>query len=137
MRVITQNSLLNSIFAEIQRIELDKGSCHYGDYNTWCISGKDVETAIKNVFAENGVFKPTKDLIHCRECKYWQDNNGGYPHRECRWGKDETPDADDYCSFAERTEEEILPPLTEPKGKTKEFKKWTYDEHKGDLENED
>lgn len=41
----------------------------------------------------------------CKDCQYWQGNNGGYPHPECRWGNDETPDEDDYCSFAERLEE--------------------------------
>ena len=40
----------------------------------------------------------------CKDCQYWQGNNGGYPHPECRWGNDETPDEDDYCSFAERLE---------------------------------
>lgn len=43
-------------------------------------------------------------VILCKDCRYWQGNNGGYPHHECRWGNDETPDADDYCSFAERME---------------------------------
>lgn len=50
---------------------------------------------------------PTADVVEvvrCKDCKYWQDNNGGYPHEECRWGKEETPDADDYCSFGERRE---------------------------------
>ena len=41
-------------------------------------------------------------LVRCKDCEYWQDNNGGYPHEECRWGKDETPDPDDYCSFGRR-----------------------------------
>ena len=41
-------------------------------------------------------------VVKCKNCKYWQDNNNGYPHNECRWGKDETPDADDYCSGGER-----------------------------------
>ena len=40
-------------------------------------------------------------VIRCKDCKYWQDNNGGYPNTECRWGHDETPDADDFCSYAE------------------------------------
>ena len=44
------------------------------------------------------------DIVRCKECKYWQDNNGGYPHEECRWSKDETPDADDFCSYGERKE---------------------------------
>lgn len=42
------------------------------------------------------------EVTRCKDCKYWQDNNGGYPHDECRWGKDETPDADDFCSFGVR-----------------------------------
>ena len=42
------------------------------------------------------------EVVRCRECLYWQDNNGGYPHEECRWGKGETPDADDFCSYGER-----------------------------------
>lgn len=49
--------------------------------------------------------EPTVDaveVVRCRECKYWQDNNGGYPHEDCRWGKNETPEADDYCSYGER-----------------------------------
>ena len=41
-------------------------------------------------------------VILCRDCRFCQDNNGGYPHPECRWGNDETLDADDYCSFADR-----------------------------------
>ena len=43
-------------------------------------------------------------VILCKDCRYWQGNNGGYPHPECRWGNNETPDEDDYCSFAERLE---------------------------------
>ena len=42
------------------------------------------------------------EAVRCKDCRYWQDNNGGYPHEECRWGKDETPDADDFCSYGER-----------------------------------
>ncbi len=45
------------------------------------------------------------EVVRCRDCRYWQDNNGGYPHDECRWGKDETPDADDYCSYGVRKDE--------------------------------
>ena len=49
---------------------------------------------------------PTREMVVlCKDCQYWQGNNGGYPHPECRWGHDETPDEDDYCSFAERLEE--------------------------------
>lgn len=42
------------------------------------------------------------EVVRCKDCKYWQDNNGGYPHEECRWGHEETPDADDFCSYGER-----------------------------------
>ena len=45
-----------------------------------------------------------EQVVLCKDCQYWQGNNGGYPHPECRWGHDETPDEDDYCSFAERLE---------------------------------
>ena len=51
---------------------------------------------------------PTVDaveVVRCKDCKYWQDNNGGYPNEDCRWGHEETPDADDYCSFGERRAE--------------------------------
>lgn len=41
-------------------------------------------------------------VVRCKDCKYWQDNNGGYPHRDCKWNQDETPDPDDFCSAGER-----------------------------------
>lgn len=41
-------------------------------------------------------------VVRCKDCEYWQDNNGGYPHEECRWGHGETPDANDFCSYGER-----------------------------------
>ena len=43
-----------------------------------------------------------KPIVLCQDCVYWQDNNDGYPHPECRWGHEETPDPEDYCSFGER-----------------------------------
>ena len=50
---------------------------------------------------------PTADaevVVRCKDCKYWQDNNDGYPHEECRWWHGETPDANDFCSYGERKE---------------------------------
>lgn len=44
-------------------------------------------------------------VIMCKDCKYWQDNNDGYPHEECRWGHGETPNANDFCSYGERRED--------------------------------
>lgn len=45
-------------------------------------------------------------VVRCKDCRYWQDNNGGYPNKECRWREDETPDADDFCSCGERKDGE-------------------------------
>ena len=42
------------------------------------------------------------ELVRCRECIYWQDNNDGYPHKDCKWREDETPDPEDFCSAGER-----------------------------------
>lgn len=53
--------------------------------------------------------QPTADVapvVLCRDCKYWQDNNDGYPHEECRWGHGETPNEDDFCSYGERKNDE-------------------------------
>ena len=52
--------------------------------------------------------QPTEDVakvVRCKDCKYYQDNNNGYPHNECKWCKDETPDADDFCSYGDRKDE--------------------------------
>ena len=62
-------------------------------------SGFDVGVDYVMQFIEDA---PSIDLVRCGECKHWQDNNGGYPTTECRWGHDETPDADDFCSYGER-----------------------------------
>ena len=50
---------------------------------------------------------PAADVVpavRCKDCKYWQDNNDGYPHEECRWGHGETPDANDFCSYGTRND---------------------------------
>lgn len=52
---------------------------------------------------------PTVDavpVVRCKDCEYYQDNNGGYPNEECRWGHGETPDEDDYCSYGVRRGDE-------------------------------
>ena len=51
--------------------------------------------------------QPTADVVEvvrCKDCRFWQDNNGGYPNMNCRWFVDETPDADDFCSYGERAD---------------------------------
>lgn len=54
------------------------------------LSGADLRAALDAA--------PGLEIVFCNDCRYWQDNNGGYPHEECRWGNDETPDCDDFCS---------------------------------------
>lgn len=59
------------------------------------------------VIRQNIMDIPAADVapvVHCKDCKYWQDNNDGYPHEECRWGHGETPDANDFCSYGEQKE---------------------------------
>ena len=51
-----------------------------------------------------GVAPDVVEVVRCKDCKYWQDNNDGYPHEECRWGNGETPGANDFCSYGERKE---------------------------------
>ena len=45
-------------------------------------------------------------VVRCKDCRFYQDNNGGYPNMNCRWIDDETPNADDFCSYGERMEDE-------------------------------
>ena len=79
--------------------EINKSNCEYGK---WVMYSAELDFTNACVSALKG---PTREqVILCKDCRYWQDNNGGYPHPECRWSNDETPDADDYCSFAERLE---------------------------------
>lgn len=45
---------------------------------------------------------PFTEIVTCENCKYYQDNNGGYPHEYCHWREDETPEPDDFCSLGEK-----------------------------------
>ena len=70
-------------------------------YTGYALSADEVATAVENA--------PTIDavpVVRCKDCVYYQDNNNGYPHNECRWRSDETPDATDFCSFGERKDDE-------------------------------
>ena len=58
-----------------------------------------IESLVQKQPAEDVV-----EVVRCKDCKYWQDNNGGYPHEECKWSENETPDLDDFCSYGERKE---------------------------------
>ena len=48
------------------------------------------------------------EIIRCKDCRYYQDNNDGYPHINCKWDANETPDADDFCSGAERRTDDSI-----------------------------
>ena len=48
-----------------------------------------------------------RDLVMCRECKYWNGNNDGKRAPECRWREDEIPDFDDYCSWGKKVPDRI------------------------------
>lgn len=64
---------------------------------------------------------PTVDadaVVRCMGCKYWQDNNDGYPHEECRWGHGETPDANDFCSYGERKDDDSDAKTEDETGRT-------------------
>lgn len=56
------------------------------------------------VVVENAPTIDAAPIVWCKDCRYYQDNNGGYPNIDCKWCKDETPDANDYCSCGERNE---------------------------------
>ena len=75
-------------------------------YQYFVIAVPENEEQAKAYFWARKALRPVsrEQVILCKDCQYWQGNNGGYPHPECRWGNDETPDEDDYCSFAERLE---------------------------------
>lgn len=47
-----------------------------------------------------------QEVVRCKDCKYFQDNDNEYPHNECKWRKDEIPNVDDFCSYGERKDEE-------------------------------
>lgn len=72
--------------------ELDKGKPWDGH------TSKDVRRLLSIPAAD------VAPVVRCKDCKYWQDNNDGYPHEEFRWWHGETPDANDFCSYGERKE---------------------------------
>lgn len=62
----------------------------------------DIDRPTRSQFKRMAVQLGYAPVVHCKDCKYWQDNNDGYPNEECRWGHGETPDANDFCSYGER-----------------------------------
>ena len=66
----------------------------------------DIDRPTRSQFKRMAVQLGYEKVVRCKDCKYWQDNNDGYPHEECRWGRGETPDANDFCSYGERKTDE-------------------------------
>lgn len=68
--------------------------------------GKDhaptIDRPTRSQFKRMALHLGYERVVRCNDCKFWQDNNDGYPHEECRWGHGETPDANDFCSYGER-----------------------------------
>lgn len=75
------------------------------ELSEWCISLNSPHLLSRDdtmFLLDNIPAADVAPVVRCKDCKYWQDNNDGYPHEECRWGHGETPDADDFCSYGER-----------------------------------
>lgn len=47
---------------------------------------------------DGGIVADIVPVERCVKCRFWQDNNSGYPHSCCKWRDDETPDPWDFCS---------------------------------------
>ena len=61
-----------------------------------------IDRPTRSQFKRMAVQLGYEPVVRCNDCKYWQDNNDGYPHKECRWGHGETPYENDFCSYGER-----------------------------------
>ena len=70
-------------------------------------NGKQMEKEIVDAkFIDTAPTIDAVPVVRCKDCRYYQDNNGGYPNADCKWCKDETPDANDYCSCGERKDKD-------------------------------
>lgn len=95
MRLIDADAAIDMF----QRLSYD--DWNQGTGTTWANAFSEAADMIEDLPPADAV-----KVVRCKECQYWQDNNGGYPNEECRWGHNETPDAEDFCSFAERRQDE-------------------------------
>ena len=94
MRLIDADAMLETLKRKYPQWYTGKPKDSWMHY-AWLVYHQAVENA------------PTVDavpVVRCMDCRYYQDNNGGYPNTDCKWCKDETPDANDYCSCGERNE---------------------------------
>lgn len=111
MRIITDQNIQNTLFAQIQSNALANGNCHWGGYKKWCIMGEEIEQAIKDIFAVDDFLAPTIDIVQCKDCKYYRESE--HPERNgikfCYRLKDRNGEHigynysdDDFCSYGER-----------------------------------
>lgn len=56
-------------------------------------------------FDQEIMVAPSIDIVQCKECKYYNDEDYGEPTRWCEW-HESVVDADNYCSYGERKESE-------------------------------
>lgn len=66
--------------------ELERLLRHWDDLENdkRCFWGYDKEAVALALSALRPVSR--EQVILCKDCQYWQGNNGGYPHPDCRWG---------------------------------------------------
>ena len=94
----TDIELYNISQSILTRYQMIPDESQNEQYNLWELYKKvQAEIIRRNVMAAD-----VQEVIRCKDCIYWQDNNDGYPHPDCKWNTDETPDADDFCSAGER-----------------------------------
>lgn len=74
------------------------------EYEELYRKAKEVNEMANDILADFPSYKEFVSVVRCKDCRWWQDNNGGYPHANCHWCETETPDADDFCSLGERRE---------------------------------
>ena len=114
MRLITSENIVNTLFAKIQSNAIANGGCHWDGYKNWCIRGTEIEQALGDIFAEDDLFKPTIDIVQCKDCKYYRESQ--HPERKgikfCYRLKDSNGEHigyncadDDFCSHGEKKEE--------------------------------
>lgn len=94
MRLIDADELIKTIKANHYQLKSHLNSTDYGMFTI----------GIQYAINEQTTFDAVP-VVRCKDCEFWQDNNGGYPHEDCRWEKDETPDENDFCSYGEKREE--------------------------------
>lgn len=108
-RYIDANKILSHLNDEIE------GCGDYDVYSQPVVYGTYLGLAYARSVVETAETADVVQIVRCKDCAFWQDNNGGYPHQECRWGHGETPDPDDYCSFGESISEDYDMKIYDPK----------------------